>query len=97
MLRRVATTVGGVILLLYGVIAGVSPLPAGVVFVVLGFLMIAAANPAARPALRRLRRRWPWFNAVVKSFAQRGPKSLRSAADVTDPAELGADETSRPL
>lgn len=86
MLSRLATSLIGVVLLVYGVIAGLSPLPAGVFFVALGFLMIAAANPAARPAVRRLRRRWPWFNTIVKTLGKSGTEHLTAVIRDTDPA-----------
>ena len=54
MIARVATTFVGIVLILYGVIAAVSPLPLGVVLIAVGFIMIAGANPAARPLIRRL-------------------------------------------
>ncbi|MEQ1932160.1 MAG: hypothetical protein ABL957_16730 [Parvularculaceae bacterium] len=87
MLSRLTTSLAGVLLLVYGVIAGLSPLPAGVFFVVLGFLMIAAANPSARPAVRRLRRRWPWFNAIVKALGKRGPRTIKGVVLETDPGD----------
>lgn len=86
MLSRLTTTLAGVLMVIYGVIAGLSPLPAGVFFVAFGFLFIAAANPAARPAMRRLRRRWPWFNAIVKTIGKSGPKTIRVVVSETDPA-----------
>lgn len=95
MLTRLYTTLLGIALLAYGVIAGLSPLPGGVVFVVIGLLMIAGANPAARPAVRRLRRRWPWFNALVKTLGRRGPSSIRTAEIETDPGDPEQDKSAR--
>lgn len=92
MLSRLATSIAGVLLIVYGVIAGVSPLPAGVVCVVFGFLMIAAANPRARPAVRRLRRRWPWFNAMVKALGRKGPVAIRAVAADTNPEDVSTSE-----
>jgi xanthosine utilization system XapX-like protein len=76
----------GALLAFYGLLAIPSPLPGGIVFLALGIIMIAAANPAARPVIRRLRRRWPWFNAIVKVAGKKGPKTVRMVVDETDPA-----------
>ena len=95
MLSRLATSIAGALLVVYGVIAVLSPLPAGAVCVVFGFLLIAAANPRARPIIRRLRRRWPWFNAIVKSLGRRGPTVIRSAAAQTDPEDGNASHNGR--
>lgn len=86
MLARAATTVIGVLLVLYGVIAAISPLPFGVVLVVLGLIMIAAANPAARPLILSMRRRWRWFDKAVRLAAHRSPSRFRETFEDTDPA-----------
>ena len=86
MLSRLTMSVTGFLMIVYGLVAAFSPLPAGAVFCVFGLMFIAAANPAARPAIRRLRRRWPWFNALVKTFGKAGPKPVRDALGETDPS-----------
>lgn len=82
---RIVTSLVGLALFLYGVIAAFSPLPAGAPLVILGVLMIAAANPAARPVIRRMRKRWKWFDRLVRMVGKRGPPSVRSVAEETAP------------
>ena len=82
---RVATSLIGFALFLYGLIAFFSPLPAGAPLIILGLLMIAAANPAARPAIRRMRRRWRWFDKLVKVVGKRGPASVKTVETETAP------------
>jgi hypothetical protein len=82
---RVAASLTGFVLLVYGLVAAFSPLPAGAPLVVLGALMIAAANPAARPFIRRLRRRWRWFDALVRTVAAKGPAQIKSVESETSP------------
>lgn len=97
MLSRLTTTIAGILLIGYGVIAGLSPLPGGVVAIVFGVLMIVAANPAARPVLRRLRGRWPWFNAMVKWLGGKAPAGpIKSVALETSPDGPNAPETNNP-
>lgn len=86
MLARAATTITGVILLIYGVIAAISPLPLGLVFIPLGLMMIAAANPAARPLILWMRRRWSWFDKLVRLAAHRSPPRFHETFADTDPA-----------
>lgn len=88
---RLATSLVGLVLFLYGLIAAFSPLPAGAPLVILGLLMIAAANPAARPYIRRMRRRWRWFDALVRMVGRRGPPSIQSVEASTAP-EVSKDD-----
>ncbi|PQA85375.1 hypothetical protein [Hyphococcus luteus] len=87
MLARAATTLTGAILVIYGVIAAISPLPLGVVLIVLGLIMIAAANPAARPLILAMRRRWRWFDKMVRLAAHRSPPRFHETFEDTDPAK----------
>lgn len=85
MIARIATTLAGAVLIIYGVIAAISPLPAGVPLVVLGLIMIAGANPAARPLIRRLRARWKWFDKLVRLAGEKGPQTVKTVAEETRP------------
>jgi len=87
---RVATSIVGLALFAYGMIASLSPLPAGAPLVILGVLMIAAANPAARPYIRRMRRRWRWFDRLVRLVATRGPAHIRQVEAETKPEDREA-------
>lgn len=82
---RAITSLAGGALFLYGVIAFLSPLPAGAPLAVLGLLMIAAANPAARPVIRRLRKRWRWFDGIVRFAGKRGPPPVQEVEQETAP------------
>lgn len=88
-MARLATSLIGAALVIYGVIAALSPLPAGLVMVVLGLLTIASANPAARPLIRRLRARWRWFDALVAAAGKRDPRDFKEVADETAPPRDG--------
>ena len=85
MIARIATTFVGAVLIIYGVIAAISPLPLGVVLVALGLVMIAGANPAARPLIRRMRARWRWFDRLVRAAAHRSPERFKGVIKETDP------------
>ncbi|MCA8888819.1 MAG: hypothetical protein KDA46_08330 [Parvularculaceae bacterium] len=91
MIARIVTTLIGVVFIVYGVIAAVSPLPAGVVLVFVGVLMIAGANPAARPFIRRARARWRWFDRLVRLAGKHGPRDVRRVAEETTPDHNGDD------
>ncbi|MEO1137143.1 MAG: hypothetical protein AAFW68_11160 [Pseudomonadota bacterium] len=85
MIARFVTTIVGIVILVYGVIAAISPLPLGLPLIVLGLLMIAAANPAARPLIRAMRRRWKWFDFLVRKAARHSPKRFQETIEETDP------------
>lgn len=86
-IARLVTTVTGLALIVYGVIAAVSPLPLGVPLIVVGFLMIAMANPAARPLIRHMRRKWRWFDFIVRQVEDKSPERLKETIEETDPEE----------
>lgn len=96
MLARAATTIAGVILVVYGVIAAISPLPLGLVLIPLGLIMIAAANPAARPLILWMRRRWRWFDKLVRLAARRSPPRFHETFEDTDPAAHPEEPEERP-
>jgi len=92
MLSRIATSLAGFVLVVYGLVAALSPfLPAGVPLVVLGLLMIALANPAARPLIRRMRTRWRWFDRLALALATRAPKNVRRVIEETTPQKSEED------
>jgi hypothetical protein len=86
-LARILTSLAGVVLILYGLIAAISPLPLGVPLVILGLIMIVAANPAAKPLVRNLRRRWGWFDTLVLAIGKRGPERVKSVVNDTHPTQ----------
>ncbi len=86
MIARIATTALGVVLFIYGVIAAVSPLPVGAPLAVIGLFMIAGANPAFRPVIRAMRRKWRWFDKLVRLAAPRASGVVREVIVETDPA-----------
>ncbi len=93
MISRLLTSLIGVVLLIYGVIAAISPLPLGLPLVVLGLIMIAAANPAARPLIRRMRRKWRWFDFLVRKVGRGAPERFHATIDETDPGPEAATES----
>lgn len=99
MIARIATTLSGIVLIVYGVIAAISPLPFGVPLIVLGLIMIAGANPAARPLIRWMREHWRWFDILVTHIARRSPRRFKEVLEETKPAEdhipspTGKDQT----
>lgn len=91
-IARLATTLAGAVLVAYGVIAGLSPLPAGAPLAILGLLMIAAANPVARPFVRSLRTRWRWFDKLVVLVGKGAPGRVKSVIKETAPREGPEDK-----
>lgn len=85
MIARIITTFVGIIFIIYGAIAAVSPLPLGVVLIAVGLIMIAGANPAARPLIRRMRKKWRWFDKLVRLAARRSPEQFKEVIEETDP------------
>ena len=87
MIARIITTLIAIILIIYGVIAAISPLPLGVPLVVLGLIMIAGAVPAARPVIRHFRERWRWFDIIVEEIEKRSSGRFKDVFDDIEPEE----------
>lgn len=85
LIARIVTSLIGFVLIVYGVIAALSPLPAGVPLLVLGLIMIAGANPAARPIIRKMRARWRWFDKLVRLIGERGSSDIKDVVEETRP------------
>lgn len=97
LISRALASLVGAVLFLYGAVAAASPLPLGVPLMVLGFLIFAGANPAARPLLRRMRRRWRWFDALVRQIGKRSPDRFDTLLSETEPeTEENGAKTARP-
>ncbi len=95
MIARLATTLTAIVLIVYGVIAAISPLPLGIPLVALGLIMIAAANPAARPLVLSMRRRWKWFDFLVRKAARHSPDRFKKTFEETNPEKTPPAASSR--
>ncbi len=96
MIARIVTTLIGLVLFIYGILAFLTPLPIGAPLAVIGFFMIAAANPALRPVIRWMRSRWRWFDKLVRFAAPRASKSVKEVIEETEPGEQDQAETPEP-
>lgn len=68
---KFAVAVFAVILILVGAIITPTPIPFGVVFMAIGFLLLAAVAPAF---VRWLRRRMRWFDRLIHWLEKRLPE-----------------------
>ena len=91
MIARLVTTLIGIVFFVYGIVAFISPLPVGAPLAVIGLFMIAAANPAFRPVIRSMRRRWRWFDKLVRFVAPRATPAVREVIEETEPKEQDED------
>ena len=66
-------TLFAIIMILVGLVMTPTPVPFGIVFVLLGFMLLAAVAP---DFLRWLRRRWRWLDRQLKRLEKRMPKWL---------------------
>ncbi len=96
LISRALASLIGIILFLYGVIAAISPLPLCVVLMVFGFLIFAGANPFARPLLRRMRKRWSWFDALVRHVGKRSSGRFEDVVKDTDPTHSTVNKNQTP-
>lgn len=84
---RIATSLLGLFLIVYGAVAVLSPLPAGAPLMILGLLMVSLANPRARPWVRKLRRRMRWFDRIARAIGGRSRGAVKALVEETDPRD----------
>lgn len=70
-LFKLAVSIFALLLIGFGVVLTISPIPFGLVIVVVGFLLFATAAPAE---VRWLRRRWRWFDRAMHRLEKRLPE-----------------------
>lgn len=90
-LFKIALTFFAIALIVFGVIASVSPVPFGFVFIVLGLLLLAVVAPTF---MRFFRKRWRWFDRQLDRLQEKLPNWIgrRLKASDIDHDEEDEDE-----
>ncbi len=78
---RLAVSLFAVLLILFGLIWTISPIPFGFLFLIFGFLLLLAAAPGE---IRWLRKRWRWFDRAMHGLEKRLPKWIAKRLRATD-------------
>lgn len=78
---RIAVTVFAVLLIAFGLVVTISPIPFGFVIVAVGFLLFVSVAPAE---VRWLRKRWRWFDRAMHGLEKRLPEWIARRLRVTD-------------
>lgn len=86
---RIAVTAFAVLLILFGAIWTLSPIPFGFIFLILGFLLLVAAAPGE---VRWLRKRWRSFDRAMHGLEKRLPEWIARRLRATDDDHDGAEE-----
>ena len=81
-------TVFAIILIVAGVILAPTPAPFGIVFILIGFFLLAAVSP---DLMRWLRRRWRWLDRQLIKLERKLPRWLARQLRKSD---IPADEES---
>ena len=76
-------------MIIIGIIVAPSPIPFGIIFVALGFFLLAATAP---DLVRWLRRRWRWFDRQIKRLERILPRWMTAPLRNTDPDDEEEDE-----
>ena len=86
---RLAVAILGVVMIIIGVITTPTPVPFGLIFIVLGFLLLTVAAPAL---VRRIRRRWRWLDRRLVALEKKAPRWLARRLRETGPPEDEEEE-----
>ncbi len=69
-LFKIVVAIFAILLIIIGIVVAPSPVPFGIVFIVLGFFLLSAVAP---DLIRWLRRRWRWFDRQLTKLEKRLP------------------------
>ena len=78
-----------ILLIIIGIIVAPSPIPFGIIFISIGFLLLSASAP---DLIRWLRRRWRWFDRQLKKLEAKAPRWLARQLHRSDIGEIDKDE-----
>jgi hypothetical protein len=81
MVFRIAVSAFAALLIVFGLIWTISPLPFGIVVVAAGILLFITVAPAE---VRWLRRRWRWFDRAMHRLEDRLPEWIARRLRVSD-------------
>ncbi len=85
-----------VLMIVIGIIVAPSPIPFGIIFILLGFFLLAAVAP---DLVRWLRRRWRWLDRVLRRLESALPRWMTRELRNTHPQdeeEEDEDDESEP-
>ncbi|MCB2113027.1 MAG: hypothetical protein KDD85_05700 [Parvularculaceae bacterium] len=80
-LFKIAVSIFALLLIGFGLVLTISPIPFGIILVVIGFLLFVAAAPEQ---VRRLRKSWRWFDRAMHRVEKRMPKWIARRLRETD-------------
>jgi len=89
-LFRFVLTVLAILLIFFGIIAMISPIPFGILMIALGMVLLAMVAPKL---VRSMRQRWRWLDRMLDDATPRLPKWLARRLKESDPPD---DEDSAP-
>lgn len=84
MIRLIMITIG-LVLLIFGIIGVLTPIPFGLFFIILSFLFLIPTSPLALNSIRGLRRRSARFDGLVDQLSWRLPVPYRRILRRTEP------------
>ncbi len=83
-MARIAGMILGFICLFFGIIGMLTPIPFGVFFLVLSFLLLIPTTPGAARIIKRLRHRSVRFDRMMAAVIRRLPLPYRRILRQTD-------------
>ncbi|MEK7264570.1 MAG: hypothetical protein AAB227_00595 [Pseudomonadota bacterium] len=78
---RLAVSLFSLLLIGFGLVVMVSPIPFGFIIVIVGFLLFVSVSPAE---VRWLRKRWRWFDKAMHRLEKRLPEWIAKRLRVSD-------------
>lgn len=89
---RITVSLFALLLIAFGLVVTISPIPFGFIIVIVGFLLFVSVAPAE---VRWLRRRWRWFDKSMHSLEKRLPRWLAKRLRESD-YDHAEDEAAAP-
>ncbi len=78
---KIAVSIFALLLIGFGVVLTISPIPFGFIIVIVGFLLFVTVAPGE---VRWVRKRWRWFDKAMHGLEKRLPEWIARRLRVSD-------------
>ena len=86
---RIAVAIFSLLLIFFGLVTAITPIPFGLPLVLIGFLLLATSSPTT---LKFIRKRWGWLDRRLRWFQRNWPRRMTRALRRSDPYPDEDDE-----
>ncbi len=85
MIVRLIVSIIAIVMIVIGFVTMISPIPFGIILILLGLVLLTLADPHSRPILKWIRKRWPWLDRLLANAQEHTPPIISEPLKETEP------------